>query len=142
MEKNQLIWPFELEAVDAKRYAQLREAILADIPHIAYPLDALEYQQGCCRLSGGGLYLAETAQGVALLCTEGMEDGRMLVKELIACPEARAQVLACLDGLLPNRGPVRTPGGEVKFAMLKWLDPALEQAWDWGAVGYLGLAFD
>lgn len=139
---EKLIWPFSLEPVDARRYGELREAILRDIPHIAYPPDALRYQEGCCRLSGGGLYLAETARGAALLCAEGMEDGRMLVKELAACPEAREQVLSCLDRLLPGCAAVRTPGGSVKFGMLKWLDPAHEKSWDWSTAGYLGLAFD
>lgn len=139
---EKLIWPFGLEPVDSRRYGQLREAILRDIPHISYPPDALQYQEGCCKLSGGGLYLAETAKGVALLCVEGMEDSRMLVKELVACPEAREQVLACLDSLLPNCAAVRTPGNGVKFGMLKWLDPALEKGWDWDRLGYLGLAFD
>ena len=139
---ERLIRPFRLEPVDARRYGELREAVLRDIPHIAYPPDALRYQEGCCRLSGGGLYLAETAQGAALLCAEGMEDGRMLVKELAACPEAREQVLACLDRLLPGCANLRTPGDAVKFGMLKWLDPELESAWNWDTVGYLGLAFD
>ena len=140
--EERLIRPFALEPVDPERYGRLREALLRDTPHIAYPMDALRYQAGCCRLSGGGLYLAETAQGVALLCAEGMEDGRMLVKELVACPEARKQVLACLGRLLPGCAAVRTPGAGVKFGMLKWLDPALEKAWDWDTAGYLGLAFD
>ena len=131
-----------LEPVDPGRYGQLREAILAGIPHIAFPRDALEYQLGCCRLSGGGLYLAETAGGAALLCTEGMEDGRLLVKELVAGPQAQARLLAGLDGLLPRCGPVRAPGEGVSFGMLKWLDPALEQSWNWDTAGYLGLAFD
>ena len=29
-----------------------------------------------------------------------------------------------------------------KFAMLKWLDSAMEKSWNWDTVGYLGLAFD
>ena len=140
--EERLIRPFALEPVDPERYGRLREALLRDTPHIAYPMDALRYQAGCCRLSGGGLYLAETAQGVALLCAEGMEDGRMLVKELVACPEARKQVLACLGRLLPGCAAVRTPGAGVKFGMLKWLDPELEKSWNWDTVGYLGLAFD
>ena len=141
-EDEELLCPFALKPVDAKQYARLRAAILAEIPHIAYPPDALEYQQGCCRLSGGGLYLAETAKGTALLCSEGLENGRMLVKELVACPQAQAQVLACLNKQLPGCAAVRTPGPDVKFGMLKWLSPELERAWDWKSTGYLGLAFD
>lgn len=141
--EEELIRPFELEPVDAKRYAELRETLLRDTPHIAYPLDALRYQEGCCKLSGGGLYLAETARGAALLCAEGTESGgAILVKELVACPEAREQVLACLDKLLPGLTAVRTPGSGVKFGMLKWLDSTLKKNWDWNTAGYLGLAFD
>ena len=140
---EKLLRPFGLEPVGVRLYGQLREAILKDTPHIAYPPDALEYQLGCCRLSGGGLYLAETAQGAALLCIEGAQAGSLMVKELVACPEGQEQVLACLQDLLPGfGGVVRTPGGGVKFGMLKWLDPSLERAWDWTATGYLGLAFD
>ena len=32
--------------------------------------------------------------------------------------------------------------GGWKFGMLKWLDAALEQGWDWTSTAYLGLAFD
>lgn len=132
---------FDLEPVSVKRYAQLREGFLSGIPHIAYPPDALEYQLGCCRLSGGGLYLAETGRGTALLCAEGTGGGALMIKELLAPPEAQAQILVCLDDLHCS-GAVRTPGDDVKFGMLKWLDPALEKSWDWDTVGYLGLAFD
>ena len=36
----------------------------------------------------------------------------------------------------------RVPEGSQPFAMLKWLDPEVEAAWDWSSTAYLGLAFD
>ena len=36
----------------------------------------------------------------------------------------------------------RVPEGGQPFAMLKWLDPEVEAAWDWSSTAYLGLAFD
>ena len=52
-------------------------------------------------------------------------------------------MLECLPGLLPNWGMTyRVPEGGRPFAMLKWLDPEVEAAWDWSSTAYLGLAFD
>lgn len=143
MEQKSLIRPFQLEPVEPEQYGSLRETLLSGIPHISFPADALTYQAGCCRLSGGGLYVAETACGLAVLCAEGMEDGKLMLKELVGCPEARTQVLAGLNHILPGFGGLyRTPGSEVKFGMLKWLDPSLSGCWDWASIAYLGLAFD
>lgn len=150
---NQMVWkpedaepltrPFRLQALEPDEYGRLRETILAETPHIAFPADALVYQAGCCRLSGGGLYAAETAGGPAVLCAEGMEDGRLMLKELAGCPSAREQVLSGLQQLLPRfSGLYRTPGGKTKFGMLKWLETDFFADWDWGATAYLGLAFD
>ena len=89
--------------------------------------------------SGGGLYAADTGAGAAILCAEGMEDGSLLVKELLGIPEATAALLPWLPALLPRwSGIWRRPGDEVPFGMVKWLTPdppAVTQA-------YLGLAFD
>ncbi|MGE4276338.1 MAG: GNAT family N-acetyltransferase [Lawsonibacter sp.] len=134
---------FSLQPLEPEEYGTLRETILAETPHIAFPTDALTYQAGCCRLSGGGLYAAETAAGLAVLCAEGMEDGSLLLKELTGCPEARGQVLSGLRSLLPRFGGLyRTPGTQTKFGMLKWLDGEIAAVWDWTSIAYLGLAFD
>ena len=72
-----------------------------------------------------------------------MEDGSLLVKELLAPPAVRKELPAALHRLLPNfSGVYRRPGTAVPFGMLKWLDRELEAAWDWGSTAYLGLAFD
>lgn len=131
-----------LEPLTPRRYGQLREALLADVPHVSYPEEALAYQLGCCRASGGGLYLAGGHSDV-VLCAEGMADGGLLVKEILGAPEARAQVLAGLFHTLPGFcGRFRAPGGGKKFGMLKWLDPGLAKCWNWDFTVYMGLAFD
>lgn len=131
-----------LEPITPQRYGQLREALLADVPHVAYPVEALEYQLGCCRASGGGLYLADLHSPV-VLCAEGMADGQLLVKEILGETGAKAQVLAGLFHSLPGFcGTFRAPGTGKKFGMLKWLDPALSNCWNWDATVYMGLGFD
>jgi len=135
--------PFSLDPVSPKRYGELREALLLDRPHVAFPVDALTYQDGCCRISGGGLYAADTSFGVALLCAEGMADGTLLLKELLGQPDACDTLLSHLPTLLPDfSGTCRVPGTSVPFGMLKWLDKSLAAQWNWGNSCYLGLAFD
>lgn len=133
-----------LRSVSPAEYGAVREKILADLPHIAYPEEALAYQAGACALTpGGGLYALDAPHGRAALCAEGMEDGKLLVKELLCAPEDRDWVLECLPTLLPNWSMTyRVPEGGQPFAMLKWLDPEVEAAWDWSSTAYLGLAFD
>ena len=104
----------------------------------------IAYQAGGCALTpGGGLYALEAPHGAAVLCAEGMADGRLLVKELLCDPSDLDWVLARLPGLLPGwSGLYRTPWGAEPFGMLKWLSPEREAAWDWSSRAYLGLAFD
>lgn len=124
-------------------YAQAREARLAGTVHIFLPREAAAYQEGASRLSGGGLYALSTPGAETLLCTEGLPDGRLLVKELLGPEESRAAALSALPLLLPNwSGDYRIPGETVPFGMLKWLDSERERAWNWKTKGYLGLAFD
>lgn len=135
---------FGLEKVTPKEYTALREEQLAGSAHIRLPEDAVAYQAGASGLTpGGGLYRISTPQGNAILCAEGMEDNRLLVKELLCEPEVRRQVLEELPQLLPNwSGIFRVPGEDTPFGMLKWLSPEDEKAWDWSRTAYLGLAFD
>lgn len=135
--------PFALDELSPRFYGELREALLMGTPHISFPLDAIAYQAGCCRVSGGGLYAADTKYGVALLCAEGMADGRLLVKELLGQPEACDALLKFLPALLPDfSGIYRVPGKNIPFGMLKWLDKSLADGWNWDFSAYLGLAFD
>ena len=139
-----------LVPVPPAEYGTLRESLLAGLPHIAYPEDALAYQAGCCRLSGGGLFRGDTPDGPVCLCAEGAGNGLTIVKEYLGCPTAKRLALRDLARVVPARRwlvrepmsptPGLTDGWE--FAMLKWLSPELETHWDWDATAYLGLAFD
>lgn len=137
--------------VGPEEYGRLREELLADLPHIAYPTDALAYQAGCCALSGGGLYTAETPAGQVLLCAEGAGNGVMVAKELLSgTATAKELSLPALSRTAQSsrwfiRGPlcnVTNRSEAWNFAMLKWLDPDLKSGWNWDKKAYLGLAFD
>ena len=134
---------FSLQPLSAKEYAALREEFLSSQPHIFLPEEAITYQQGCCRISGGGLYAADAPSGRAILCAEGMGDGSLLVKELLGQPSACEEVIQNLHQLLPGfSGLCRFPGKNVPFGMLKWLEPSCRESWNWDDFAYLGLAFD
>ena len=130
------------QRVDAEEYGILREQFLAGQPHVAYSPEALAYQQGVCRLSGGGLYRLGD-NGCA--CVEHGEGGLGVVKELLVSPEQRQGALAALVRENPAvRYEVRRPwageGERVPFGMVKWLGP-VPAGWD-SQNAYLGLAFD
>lgn len=137
-----------LRPVSAQEYGELREQLLEGQNHISYSLDALDYQAGCCRQSGGGLYRGETAHGSVCLCAEGAGDGLVVLKEFLGSPAAKRLAQADLPRAVPARQwLVREPGFEGRgdlwdFAMLKWLRPELEEKWNWENKAYLGLAFD
>ena len=139
-----------LRPASPAEYGAVREGLLAHLPHIAYPEDALAYQAGCCALSGGGLYVGETQVGPVCLCAEGAGGGLMVVKEYLGAPAARRLALPGLSQAAPAerwlvRRPMTEDGAESegwKFAMLKWLDPERQTRWDWNSTAYLGLAFD
>lgn len=142
-----------LRPASPEEYGRTREQLLAGIPHIAYPEDALAYQAGCCALGNGGLFVGGTEEGPVCLCAERAEADFVIVKELLGSLDGRRLAYRDLPRIAPaQRWEIRGPrpqnerpdlrGDLGKFGMLKWLDPALEKSWDWGAVGYLGLAFD
>ena len=142
-----------LHPASTEEYSRVREELLKDIPHIAYPEDALAYQAGCCALGDGGLFVGDTPAGPVCLCAERVDDELVIVKELLGPAGMGHAVFPDLPRIAPaRRWEIRGPrprderpdlrGNLGKFAMLKWLDPELESAWDWGTVGYLGLAFD
>ena len=141
-------WANPLRPASPAQYGAVREQILAGSPHIAYPEEALAYQAGCCTLSGGGLFIGEAEGAPVCACAEGDGAGLVLYKEVLG--SRLRTVLPYLTRMLPGaRFVVRSPmppcpevSGGRQFAMLKWLDPALEQAWDWSSTAYLGLAFD
>ena len=143
-EPEQAVRDVRLERLTPEDYVGLREARLAGTAHIILPAEMAAYQAGACALTpGGGLYALEAPHGVAVLCAEGMENGRLLGKELLCDRLDLEWVLDRLPALLPNWSMAcRTPWGDTPFGMLKWLDPEREAAWDWSTTAYLGLAFD
>lgn len=145
--------PGVLRPASPEEYGHVRERLLAGIPHIAYPADALAYQAGCCALGGGGLFVGDSSSEPLCLCAERADEELVVVKELLGSDHAKRLAVLDLPRVAPAgwwevRGPCPRDGRSdprsetVRFAMLKWLDPALEKAWDWDATGYLGLAFD
>ena len=132
-----------------RRTLKYTPGLLAGLPHIVYPREALAYQAGCCALSGGGLFVGEVEGGPLCACAEGDGQGLVVYKELLGGPGLRL-ALPHLTRMLPgerflDRSPMpQQPevSGGWKFGMLKWLDAALEQGWDWSSTAYLGLAFD
>ena len=135
-----------LRPASPKEYGAVREALLAGTPHIAYPEDALTYQAGCCALGMGGLFVGEGPQGPLCLCAEDAGGDLVILKECLGSG-ALETAAPHLPVLFPGRRFLaRTPAPEAgenwAFAMLKWLHPELESAWDWSTRAYLGLAFD
>lgn len=132
-----------LEEITPEAYGRLREELLKDAPHIHFPVDALTYQAGCSRVSGGGLYKVTGGDGPAVVCAEGMEDGSLLVKELLCGQNAENTLINALWTLLPAfSGWYRTPGIGVDFGMIKCISDDLTKLyWD-KDTAYMGLGFD
>lgn len=142
-----------LRPASPAEYGRVREELLKDIPHIAYPDDALAYQAGCCALGDGGLFVGDAPAGPVCLCAERADDELVIIKELLGHAGMGRTVFPDLPRIVPaRRWEIRGPrpqderpdlrGNLGRFGMLKWLDPAPEKTWDWDTVGYLGLAFD
>ena len=127
-----------IEKVDAEELrADMKEYINT------LPEDAIRYQQGCSRISGGELYAVDCPSGRGILCAEGMENGTLLVKELLGQPSACEEIARNLHATLPGfSGSCRFPGTDVPFGMLKWLENSRADVWNWDNFAYLGLAFD
>jgi len=137
-----------LRPVAPQEYGALREQLLAELPHVSYGPAALDYQAGCCRMSGGGLYRGDTAAGPVCLCAEGAGDGLMVLKEFLGSPAAVRLAQGDLPRAVPaRRWLVREPsapgrGEEREFAMVKWLTAEVPPEWKGMRRAYLGLAFD
>lgn len=141
-----------LRPASPAEYGRVRESLLTDLPHIAYPEQALEYQAGCCALGTGGLFVGDTPEGSVCLCAEEAGNGVVILKELLGSPAACRLSLPDLPRVAPaQHWLVRVPRSRTecsanltlgKFGMLKWLDPEQSKNWDWSSTAYLGLAFD
>lgn len=139
-----------MKPVGAAEYGAARERLLAGTAHIAYPVEALEMQEGCCRVDGGGLYVGEGPEGSFCLCAEFAGGELAVCKELLGTAAARRSALPLLGQLGGDRSwEIRQPdegknGGKEseKFAMLKWIDEKQAEMWQWDRTAFLGLAFD
>ncbi len=130
-----------LEQVSAAEYGRLRELLLNGTDHVAYSQSALEYQQGVCSLSGGGLYRVGEC---GCVCVEVAGD-EVYVKELLSPTGDRDTVLTAIAKRHPAkkywvRNPYTGQRSKWEFAMIKWLVPNADRKLPEGA--YLGLAFD
>lgn len=118
-------------------YGRLRETLLAGADHIACSPAALDYQAGCCRLSGGGLFGWEGG----CLCAERADEDTVVVKELLGGDDVSAVLARLAGAVTAKRILVRRPLGEGEpwpFAMVRWLGEKPDTARE----AYLGLAFD
>ena len=133
-----------LTKLTPEQYAARREERLEGTAHVALGEAELAYQAGACALTeAGGLYAVQSGAGWGILCAEGMENGQLLIKELLVPDPLRPAILEELPQLLPNwSGIYRIPEGKFPFGMLKWLDAQMEETWNWDSTAYLGLAFD
>ena len=107
-------------------YGQLREHLLADVPHIAFDDNALSYQSQLCDYSGGGLYMAEFNGGAACAIIEKQPGKDVLITELLTSNFNETDVLSSVASIFPAAGYfVRRPAamsdygsGMLRFGML------------------------
>lgn len=134
-----------------EEYNAIRNRLLAGTPAVTYDTELVRYQEGMCRLSGGGLYrvLAGGVEGCAAV--EYADEESVLFKELLLPRQNIPQALAVFAQILPGRRcHVRTPacweglpGSYLQpFGMLKWYNPDKAALWQEGTKGYMGLGFD
>ncbi|MCD8050443.1 MAG: GNAT family N-acetyltransferase [Clostridiales bacterium] len=127
-----------LAPCDGAAYAARREALLAGRPHMAYPLEVLEYQRSLCHRTGGGFFLWKDS--LAAVETDGET---LYCKELLtAYPQAAVNALLTHFGM--DCAVVRTPAGPADgakgFAVAKSLVPCGDGQVE--PAGYLAFAFD
>ena len=141
--------PCTLSPADPAHYNKVRETLLAALPHITFPDEAMAHQLRCCELSGtGGLFTAETADGPACLCAEAADRDLLLIKEVLGCERAKKAVLDALSAENPGdtlivRGVLGpNPVESIKFGMLKWLICTKTEGCSAFRPAFLGLAFD
>ena len=63
------------QPVDPAGYNAIRERLLEGLPSVSYPTEQIRYQEGLCRLLGGGLFRVSVgdAEGCALVERDGAE---------------------------------------------------------------------
>ena len=137
--------------VEPEEYNRLRDAQLDGLPGVRYGEELIRYQQGLCRMSGGGLYRVEVDGQAGCAAAEYVDEGSVLFKELLIAPDKMARAVAALAQQLPGvRYHVRTPAGWdglpgsyiQPFGMIKWYNEEKRQQWGQDSKGYMGLGFD
>lgn len=138
-----------LAPLSPEEYGVLRQRLLAGVPAAHYGPRLLAFQEGMCRLAGGGLYEVTAGGRTGCAAAEYRGDGRLVFKEALFPPEGYLAGLAVLARALPAqvyelRAPAGwggLPGGEVwAFGRIRWYEPELAACF--GPAGYLGLGFD
>ncbi|MCR5663276.1 MAG: GNAT family N-acetyltransferase, partial [Oscillospiraceae bacterium] len=81
------------EPLTPAEYGRRREALLAGRPHLRPGAQALDFQQDCLRLGGGGFFAL--GAGLAAACAE---DGEALLAELLNASEEDAASLGASLG--------------------------------------------
>ena len=137
--------------VDGEQYNAIRGRLLAEVPSVEYPSELIAYQQGMCRLSGGGLFRITAGGAEGCAAAEYVDGESVLFKEVLLPPEYLDRGLRALVRQLPGqRCHVRTPacwaglpGSYLQpFGMIKWYDPEKAALWGTATRGYMGLGFD
>ncbi len=128
-----------------EEYGAVRARCLAGTAAVRYGERLLRFQQGMCRLSGGGLFRL-TAGGAEGCAAAEYRDDRLVLKELLLPPECLERGLALLARVLPAQEyEVRTSGAPAgwsqwEFGRIKWFSRDKEARF--GPAGYMGLGFD
>lgn len=134
-----------------EEYNSIRNRLLTGTPAVTYDLELIRYQEGMCRLSGGGLYRVEAGGVEGCAAVEYVDEDSVLFKELLLPCQQLPRALAVFARTLPGRRcHVRTPacweglpGSYLQpFGMLKWYHPDKARLWQEDTKGYMGLGFD
>lgn len=140
-----------VEQVGPETYNAIRNQLLQGIPSVTYPEELIRYQEGMCKLSGGGLYAITVGEVRGCVAAEYVDEESLLCKELLLPPQQLPRGLAALAAKLPGlrcyvRTPARwegMPGSYIQpFGMIKWYNQEKGALWGEETQGYMGLGFD
>lgn len=132
--------------VDARSYNLLREELLREIPHVAYPDQLVELQRGMSRQTGADLYRIYAAGQQGCAAAERGEEDTVVAKELLCPGGMMASAQRLLARALPAaRYQFRTPAAQGDagwhFGMVRGFCDKGQRIFDGGGA-YMGLAFD
>lgn len=105
--------------LDSKSYLRLRNLLLAGSPHVSFPTRFWDWQEQCCRDSGGGLLLLSLGDRVGAAIVQRENPEELHLKELLL-PEGDPQEAAVLLShhfgarRVTVRSPLFFPGADAK----------------------------